>query len=240
MTGLTGHTSTDRLAEQGTKRKQRKGGVAYGGPTRKKELIMNTLRNTLIASLLVAGSILSVPASASVSIGMDIRVPGVSIDLYGAPPPPRFEAWPGARRGYVWHPGYWRWEGRNYVWVGGRWARERPGYVWVPERWERHGRDWVFVAGRWNSDRNWREAQHRERNRWESWRRDDMRREAEWRREHQRRVERREERREDRREERREFRQDHRPNPGWGNGGQPPGRDRHDDRGNGHGHGHGR
>jgi hypothetical protein len=208
------------------------------------EPTMNTLRKTLVVTLLAASGLLSLPATAGVSIGVDIRLPGVSIDINGAPPPPRFEPWPGERRGYVWHPGYWRWDGRAYAWIGGVWMRERPGYVWVPERWEPTGSDWYFRAGRWEANRDWREAQIRERNRWEDWRRSDMRREAEWRREKEHRdnrMDRRDDRRDDRqdnRQDRRDDRQDNRQdnradrrddrNPGRGNGPQPQGHDRHE------------
>jgi len=53
--------------------------------------------------------------------------------------------------GYVWVPGFHRWEGGAYLWVPGAWARPpRPRAVWVPGRWaqdRRHG--WYFVEGRW-------------------------------------------------------------------------------------------
>ena len=53
--------------------------------------------------------------------------------------------------GYVWIPGYHRWDERAYVWVPGRWDRApRANARWVPARWvrdERHG--WYLVEGRW-------------------------------------------------------------------------------------------
>src|SRR5262245_4756307 len=30
--------------------------------------------------------------------------------------------------GWIWHPGYYRWEGNNYVWTGGEWVEPKPGY----------------------------------------------------------------------------------------------------------------
>jgi hypothetical protein len=55
---------------------------------------------------------------------------------------------PGA--GYVWTPGYHRWDGRSYVWVPGAWQRPpRARAHWVPGHWvhQRHG--WFFVEGHW-------------------------------------------------------------------------------------------
>ena len=55
---------------------------------------------------------------------------------------------PGA--GYVWVPGYHRWDGRAYVWAPGAWQRPpRPHARWVAHHWvHRHG-GWVMVEGRW-------------------------------------------------------------------------------------------
>ena len=64
-------------------------------------------------------------------------------------PPPRVVVVPQPRPGYVWAPGYWRWDGRTHVWMDGAWMRERRGYHWVPAHWEdRHGR-YHFDAGHW-------------------------------------------------------------------------------------------
>jgi len=67
------------------------------------------------------------------------------------PPPVRVEVIthsPG--RGYVWMPGYWRWDDGEYFWVSGHWARVRHGYShWVPGHWrERHHR-WYWQEGHW-------------------------------------------------------------------------------------------
>lgn len=66
-----------------------------------------------------------------------------------APPAPRVEVVPAPRRGYVWAPGYWNWNGRRHVWVNGAWVRERRGYHWANHNWvERDGR-WHFERGHW-------------------------------------------------------------------------------------------
>lgn len=66
----------------------------------------------------------------------------VGIGIHVAPPPPRFERVPLARRGYVWTPGHWRWNApaRRYAWRGGMWVQTRPAYRHRNARWGRHGR----------------------------------------------------------------------------------------------------
>jgi hypothetical protein len=53
-------------------------------------------------------------------------------------------------RGYVWVPGWHRWEGNHYVWERGRWEMPpRPHAVWVAPKWNhRHG-EYFFVEGHW-------------------------------------------------------------------------------------------
>jgi WXXGXW repeat (2 copies) len=52
--------------------------------------------------------------------------------------------------GYVWLPGYYRWDGRAYVWVPGRHVLPpRPRAVWVPGHWAQERRGWFWVEGRW-------------------------------------------------------------------------------------------
>ena len=76
----------------------------------------------------------------------------VGIDIEVAPPGPRVVEVPPPRAGFVWAPGYYRWDGHQHVWVDGRWLRERRGSHWVPEHWdERHGR-WHFEPGHWARD----------------------------------------------------------------------------------------
>ena len=80
------------------------------------------------------------PAAAQVSLGADVRL---------GPPAPRFERVPPPRVGYVWAPGYWRWNGHRHVWANGYWVRARPGYRYRPAYWV-HGRHgWRFHEGHW-------------------------------------------------------------------------------------------
>ena len=73
------------------------------------------------------------------------------VDIQIAPPPPRAEVVPAPRVGYVWAPGYWRWNGRRHVWIHGSWVRERRGFHWEPEAWVQgpNGR-WHLRPGHWS------------------------------------------------------------------------------------------
>jgi len=66
-----------------------------------------------------------------------------------APPPPRVVPAPPPRRGFVWMPGYWRWNGHRHVWVKGRWERDRRGYAYSAPHWEPEGPRWRWVPGGW-------------------------------------------------------------------------------------------
>ena len=93
-------------------------------------------------TLLLAVASLGLLAAPAVKAAVFVRV---------GPPAPIVEtrpAIPGA--GYVWTPGYYRWNGGAHVWVNGAWALPpRPGAVWVAHRWERRGGGYYFREGRW-------------------------------------------------------------------------------------------
>jgi hypothetical protein len=94
---------------------------------------MNIRKNLLIATSALLLSFGSLAANAQ----FVVRI--------GPPPPPRVEVIPRARPGYVWVPGFHRWDGRRYAWVGGHYDRPpRRGAVWVPGEWrgERGGHVW--------------------------------------------------------------------------------------------------
>jgi len=111
-------------------------------------------RNVLLFCLLAALGAAAVPASAEVNF---------SVDLMVAPPPPRYEVVPPPRIGFIWAPGYWRWDGHRHVWMGGHWMEARPGYRYVGEHWvSRDGRH-HFEPGRWERDSGHRVAEHDQR-----------------------------------------------------------------------------
>ncbi len=69
----------------------------------------------------------------------------------GAPPPPQVEVVPAAPHpGWVWVPGYHRWDGHRYVWVRGSYRRPpHPGAVWVAGDWREERGGHVWHAGYW-------------------------------------------------------------------------------------------
>jgi hypothetical protein len=76
----------------------------------------------------------------------------VGIDTQIAPPQPRVIVAPPPRAGFVWAPGYYRWDGHRHVWVDGHFIRERRGWHWVPEHWDEHHGRYHFEPGRWEHD----------------------------------------------------------------------------------------
>ena len=94
------------------------------------------LRKGLIAALFAAT--LSVPMFAQVVVR--VAPPRAVVETRASAPGP----------GYIWTPGYQRWDGRAYVWVPGAWMRPpRPHARWVAARWVHRGGGWVLVEGHW-------------------------------------------------------------------------------------------
>jgi hypothetical protein len=100
------------------------------------------LRQSLLATALAVAALsgVAVPTSASAQVGVYFDV---------APPAPRHEVVPAARRGYVWVPGYWDLVGRRHVWRGGHWERVRRGYHYAPPVWSQRDGRWYLERGRW-------------------------------------------------------------------------------------------
>ena len=68
----------------------------------------------------------------------------------GPPPPVVERRGEPPERGFVWVPGYHRWEADHYIWTPGRWDRPpHPHAVWVAHHWERHHGEWVLIEGHW-------------------------------------------------------------------------------------------
>lgn len=96
------------------------------------------MKKLLVAAML-AGSLGTVAAPASSAI----------IVVRQAPPAPRTEAVPAARRGHVWVPGHWDWRGERYVWVKGNYMRERRSYMYDQPSWEERDGRWHRTGGAW-------------------------------------------------------------------------------------------
>lgn len=108
-------------------------------------MFTNTSKLGLLAAFALAfagAGMAPTAAAAQVSVGVEVGVPPPAVRYARVPPP---------RAGYIWAPGYWRWNprARRHVWVGGYWVHARPGYRYVPERWEHRGRHWRLAHGHW-------------------------------------------------------------------------------------------
>ncbi len=94
------------------------------------------------AAALLIGSAAFVPVQAVAQ--------GNVVIVRTAPPPPRHESAPHARRGYVWVEGYWNWNGRRHVWTRGHWERARKGYAYHRPEWQQGDDGWRLNRGGWH------------------------------------------------------------------------------------------
>ena len=105
--------------------------------------------NTIVLSAFLACGVCAC-ATSGPSRYHETRVTRVSgVDVIVRPPAPKVVVVPSARAGYVWAPGYWRWNGHRYFWVPGYWVPARHGYRWVPSHWSPYGPRWRYVPGYW-------------------------------------------------------------------------------------------
>jgi YXWGXW repeat-containing protein len=109
-------------------------GDAHGPHKRKRTMMKKLLLGTMVAASLGVGSVSVATADVFVRV---------------APPAPRTEVVPPARRGYVWTPGYWDWRGNRHVWVNGHYVRERRGYHYATPSWHEQNGRWVLQRGGW-------------------------------------------------------------------------------------------
>jgi hypothetical protein len=104
----------------------------------------------------VAAAIISTAAFAPVAQAQHGRTEVIVVQK--APPAPRHEPTPQARRGYQWAPGYWNWNGRRYTWVKGHYEKVRHGYVYARPEWRQADNGWTMERGGWrrgpNGDRD--------------------------------------------------------------------------------------
>ena len=99
------------------------------------------IRKALVGGMLVLGA---------AGIAGGAQAARTYVDIQVAPPPDRVEHAPAPRHGYVWAPGYWRWDHGHHVWVKGHYIHERSGHHWVNHRWEQRGDRWHFEEGHWD------------------------------------------------------------------------------------------
>ncbi|MGO1073632.1 YXWGXW repeat-containing protein [Lysobacter sp. CA199] len=101
-------------------------------------MVMRPLVLAAVLGVATAAGVHAPAAQARTYVGVDVRVA----------PPPRYERMR-VRPGYVWTPGYWRWNGRRHYWVAGTYVLARPGYVYVAPRWHAYGPAWRLRDGYW-------------------------------------------------------------------------------------------
>jgi hypothetical protein len=91
-----------------------------------------------LSAALLAVSFL--PAASYAQVYVHDHPPAVIVEHRGPRP----------HAGWVWTPGYHRWDGAHYAWVGGAWVEPpHPHAVWVAHRWEHRSGGWVMVEGHW-------------------------------------------------------------------------------------------
>ena len=117
------------------------------------------MRIVLLCGLIALGPV-AMPALAEINININLGV---------APPAPRYEVVPAPRSGYVWAPGYWRWEDPRHVWAQGHWIDARPGSYWVADRWDaRDGRHY-YEPGHWKQGAKHEKAKHEDKGNGKGW-----------------------------------------------------------------------
>jgi len=94
--------------------------------------------------------ILAVVGGLALAASMSMIAGAQVVIRVGPPAPVHEEMGRPPHEGWVWQPGYHRWDGAHYVWVGGTWA-EPPhhGARWVPGHWAHRGGEYVWVEGHW-------------------------------------------------------------------------------------------
>lgn len=99
----------------------------------------------------ISRSFINAAVGALLFVTAACATPSGRVYLRVGPPAPiverRIEA-PGP--GYIWQPGYYRWDGREYRWVPGRYElAPRPRATWVPGHWAHDRGGWYWIDGRW-------------------------------------------------------------------------------------------
>lgn len=96
---------------------------------------------TLLAAVVLAAGLAAPLLSQADRLAVDIDI-GPPAPVVEAPPPP-------PQPGYVWAPGFYRWDGGRHVWVPGRYIAPHPGHHWVADHWEPRGPHYHYVPGHW-------------------------------------------------------------------------------------------
>jgi hypothetical protein len=109
---------------------------------RRFELETQMKRTLTLATLMTLGAAAWLPLPSMAQTG-------INLVISSAPPAPRFESVPAPRRGYVWAPGYWNWDGYRHAWTSGHWEAVRNGYQYHSTEWVRDDRGYRLHHGGW-------------------------------------------------------------------------------------------
>jgi hypothetical protein len=87
------------------------------------------------------------------ALGLMLAIGAANAEIYvqvGPPRPVIERRVPAPGPGYIWTPGYHRWDGHAYVWTAGAWVQPpRPHARWVAHHWVHRPGGWVLVEGHW-------------------------------------------------------------------------------------------
>src|SRR2546423_12792323 len=102
----------------------------------------------------VRRSLLAIALAGSFAVPLGVQAANVNIDVDIAPPAAVVEDAP-VRQGYVYTPGYWRWDEprHNHIWIKGEYVPERRGEHWVPHEWAGQTARIAFIEGGWGRDK---------------------------------------------------------------------------------------
>jgi WXXGXW repeat (2 copies) len=103
---------------------------------------MRTARFLCLLTLFALIAMMSVPASAGVSVGISVRIGPPPLPVYVQP------VCPGP--GYIWAPGYWAYGPDGYYWIPGTWVQPPVvGVLWTPGYWGWSNGYYVWHEGYW-------------------------------------------------------------------------------------------
>jgi len=99
-------------------------------------------------------SLLAIALAGSFAVPLTVQAASATLEVDVAPPAPVVEQTT-IREGYVYTPGYWRYEepSRKHVWIKGEYVPERRGEHWVAHEWRENNGRYVFSEGRWERDK---------------------------------------------------------------------------------------
>lgn len=114
---------------------------------------MNKIR--FVSPLVVALGFCAAPAWSQSSLTIDT-----------APPAARQETPGAAREGYVWAPGYWKYENSQYTWSEGHYIPARKGYRYHSPHWEQSNGRWTLFPEQWAYDEDAKDKTEHDATQW--------------------------------------------------------------------------